>query len=472
MARITITIIIFTSVIGFGFLIGGKTNLPVYRDISYRMLVNGDTTAACLTCHGSVVASAEVHPPAEKSCERCHELTDVVHLDSVASGVTMTEAVPTLCYSCHDNKGELENVHHPVQEGNCFICHDAHSSENIYLLKADPVSNLCMECHELDIPEGNHLHQPVEQGQCTGCHNPHQSDYDNLVNNEGPLMCRSCHREFRQKLRAEHVHPPAKENCFNCHEPHSSTEAHLSNSKPLDMCMNCHQTFVDSVHQMPSVHGAINIEKACLNCHDPHSSDERHIVVAKEKEMCISCHDKTIETDSGSIANIGQMLSEGKMIHGAIEYIGCSVCHSPHGSSQHTLLIEKFPEGNYANAERDNFSLCFRCHNRKLFEDEVTETVTNFRNGDKNLHHAHINGEKGRSCTLCHNVHASPNDHLIAGEVAFGNWAMPINYKSTETGGSCLPGCHQQKEYSRTALGIKPEIPDNLKPESEEEENE
>ncbi|MCK4993003.1 MAG: hypothetical protein KAS29_21040, partial [Bacteroidales bacterium] len=80
---------------------------------------------------------------------------------------------------------------------------------------------------------------------------------------------------------------------------------------------------------------------------------------------------------------------------------------------------------------------------------EVTTTATNFRNGDQNMHFLHINGTKGRNCNLCHDMHGSPNEHLIADKVMFGNWEMPVGFKALENGGSCLTGCHAEKQYVR-----------------------
>jgi hypothetical protein len=46
-------------------------------------------------------------------------------------------------------------------------------------------------------------------------------------------------------------------------------------------------------------------------------------------------------------------------------------------------------------------------------------------------------------------MHASTNQHLILDKVAFGEWEMEMNYTPLETGGSCLPGCHAEKKYTR-----------------------
>jgi hypothetical protein len=83
-----------------------------------------------------------------------------------------------------------------------------------------------------------------------------------------------------------------------------------------------------------------------------------------------------------------------------------------------------------------------------LLNAEKTVTATNFRNSEKNLHFVHIKKGKTRSCVMCHNVHASTNEHLIEENVAFGEWNLPIRYIAKKNGGSCFPGCHAKKEYT------------------------
>ena len=96
--------------------------------------------------------------------------------------------------------------------------------------------------------------------------------------------------------------------------------------------------------------------------------------------------------------------------------------------------------------------LCFQCHDKGLIENSVTTTATKFRNGDENLHFKHINGQKGRNCNVCHNVHGSENAHLINKKTSFGKWEMPINYTPLENGGTCSTGCHAEKKYEWKVL--------------------
>lgn len=138
-------------------------------------------------------------------------------------------------------------------------------------------------------------------------------------------------------------------------------------------------------------------------------------------------------------------------MHGAIEKAGCTGCHDPHASTNPFLLSRSFPDGSYAVANKENFGTCFNCHKSEMIEKPVS-TATGFRNGDKNLHFVHVSGDKGRSCTICHNPHGSANDHLINDKTQFGSWEMPLRYKPIDNGGSCSPGCHAERKYERTSV--------------------
>jgi predicted CXXCH cytochrome family protein len=138
-----------------------------------------------------------------------------------------------------------------------------------------------------------------------------------------------------------------------------------------------------------------------------------------------------------------------KFIHDPVDGDGCSDCHNPHASDNTRLLALTFPGGNYTVGEVDSFALCFDCHDSELLEEADSESATGFRNGTTNLHYLHINQKKGRSCINCHDVHAANSDHLLAEEVHFGKWKMPLNFKQSENGGSCLPGCHEEKKYEQ-----------------------
>ena len=421
---------------------------------TFTQLAPADSVKSCKECHDDMLTGENVHAPAKKDCQRCHIANGAEHpLDNVV-GFALKENVPTLCYECHDPKNEKEFVHDPAQKGECLKCHDIHNSPNLYLVKADPVGGLCLDCHDLEIPTGNLVHGAVSEGTCTGCHNPHQADNKAMLNTKKlDRLCRKCHKPIRKEFKKEFVHDPfKKKDCFACHNAHSSKEEHLSDLKTEDLCFSCHDDMHNEVKSASLVHAAINEQESCLNCHVPHAANEKHILFTTEKDACLSCHDKEIISVAGNIEAIGPHLAEGNTVHEPINTDGCTVCHQPHNSEEHTLLNKAFPATKYAPATTENFDLCFKCHDKELFTTPLTETVTNFRNGDENLHYLHIQGDRGRNCNLCHDMHGSTNEYMIKKQTLYGSWEMPIEFEHSDKGGSCLTGCHERRSYKRVVL--------------------
>ncbi len=437
------------------------TDITIYNTGNHGLISLSDSVKNCTECHDDLMTQETVHAPVKKDCNRCHVATGEQHTGTKTDGIgfKLKQDVPGLCYECHDPMDDKEFVHDPIQKGECLTCHDAHTSPNLYLVKENPVGKLCLDCHDLEIPKDNFVHGAVSDGDCQGCHNPHQANNKSFIaNTKLDRLCKKCHKSFRKELKKEHVHDPfKKKSCFDCHNPHSSKEEHLSDLKPKDLCLSCHEDTHNTITNAKLVHGAINETETCLNCHAPHASAEKKILKSPEKEMCLECHNKGIESETGNVSAIGPHLVEGNTVHGAIEEDGCIVCHKPHTSEIQSLLNMEFPTQKYVKATVDNFELCFSCHDKALIESPITKTGTDFRDGDQNLHFVHIQNDRGRNCTLCHDVHGTKNTYLIKKETRYGSWDMPIEFEHTDTGGSCLTGCHKKLSYERIVL------PDSLK---------
>jgi hypothetical protein len=95
-------------------------------------------------------------------------------------------------------------------------------------------------------------------------------------------------------------------------------------------------------------------------------------------------------------------------------------------------------------------ALCFQCHATELVTEERTTTRTGFRDGDRNLHHLHVNRDKGRSCRACHEVHATNVPFHMRESVPFGQWELPVPYERRPGGGACGASCHRAEDYDRT----------------------
>ena len=425
--------------------------LTLFSAVTFRVSGQADTTktgCSTMACHGNLSSQEVVHHAVKKGCENCHQSTGKEHPLKDVKGFTLTQEIPGLCYKCHDENNTMKTVHPPVQQGKCLNCHTPHSSPESNLLKKYPESDLCLSCHTLESAKKRVKHEPVAKGECVKCHDPHQSDNSRLLNFESPKLCLKCHKKQAEEVKMANVHPPFQNNCLNCHSHHSSTENKLLELTPQNLCVYCHDGMQKKIEKATTVHGAVTDSRSCINCHSPHASDQKYFLVSDTKTLCLSCHDKTISAGGRKIPNIKQTLQKSKSIHAAIDKVGCVGCHDPHASANPFLLNKPFPSGSYAQATKETFALCFNCHKSDLLEKQVT-TSTGFRNGDKNLHFVHVNGEKGRNCIICHNPHGSVNEHLINETAPFGSWEMPLNYQKLENGGSCSPGCHTERKYER-----------------------
>ncbi|WP_456377902.1 cytochrome c3 family protein [Lutibacter sp.] len=311
----------------------------------------------------------------------------------------------------------------------------------------------CVECHK-DAVKKDILHGPTAT-DCTACHvsNGAKHPLENVTGfiflEEGANLCYSCHEEAQTEFKKKYVHKPVKKGkCTECHEVHSSNNHSLIFEQSPDLCFSCHNEFEELKETSMSVHQPSFDGKSCLICHTPHASSQKRLLVENSKQLCLNCHNKTIEYDNREIANISKQLDETSHIHKALKK-RCTSCHNPHFSNKNKqLLKETYPLGNYAKGIEENYSLCFNCHDTDMLNLETTTTATEFRDGDVNLHYLHLNKEKGRTCTNCHDAHSANNNKLIAKTRKFGRWNMPLEFTENESGGTCT-GCHKALTYSR-----------------------
>lgn len=290
-------------------------------------------------------------------------------------------------------------------------------------------------CHKSKVRE-QFVHGPVGADDCIACHRPVSGEHPRdrgvfRLAGEREKLCYLCHEE---KAVRRVVHPPvAQGDCLACHDPHQSPYAMQLKGLGSELCFRCHdkEPFKQSHGHAPVASGN------CLQCHDPHQSDNRFLLKADGAGLCFLCHDKN--------------LALGVSKHKPVAEGECVKCHAPHGSAWPKLLKDAFPAPFYLSYAQDNFALCFDCHEKNIAQDRRTDTLTGFRNGDFNLHYLHINKpDKGRSCKTCHDPHAARQQRLIKEHIpGFGTWEIPIRYTKTETGGTCVVGCHKPKTYDR-----------------------
>jgi len=411
--------------------------------------------ASCVTaeCHAKFTLASQIHRPiAEKACDSCHHEDIGGHKYPLKRGGKIE-----MCTFCHAVAGTATHQHAPLKNG-CGGCHDPHVSQTKFLLKADNVEQLCVSCHK-DKPQlMKFAHEPFAKGQCTLCHEPHQSANAKLLRGgAGNDHCFTCHASMKSAMTSgRSVHKPAQDACITCHNPHSSEFAHELKKPVQETCLTsgCDDPVKQHMAAAPVKHAAMTDEKSCSSCHNPHASPgQDHLLADRADNLCVTCHKEMKQT-----------LASAQFLHGPVRAGNCSACHDPHGGQFAGLLDRSFPRTFYTRFDVKKYDLCFTCHEANVVLTSKTTTLTNFRNGEVNLHFVHVNrDDKGRSCKTCHEIHGSNLPNHMASNVPFegSKWAMPIAYEKTAVGGSCTPGCHVTKTYDRggaaTVITVKNE---------------
>jgi predicted CXXCH cytochrome family protein len=221
--------------------------------------------------------------------------------------------------------------------------------------------------------------------------------------------------------------------------------------KAPGMCFPCHEDIKERTETSTHKHGVIKEEGSCLLCHTPHASTVRYLLKDVPTKLCLTCHDKAFGvTEDDIIPAFTDQIEGKKFLHGPVADKDCSGCHKTHGSDYFRLLEKEYPPMFYAPFEKENYDLCFNCHEDSLVLNEKTRNLTDFRNGDVNLHYLHVNKKRrGRTCRACHQTHGSNHPKHIRESVPYGSWDLPVGFGKTETGGTCSPGCHIRKDYDR-----------------------
>ncbi len=398
------------------------------------------TTANCLVCHKEVGENKFTHGPVGvKMCFICH--VDEKPAPGSAKGhvYSLSKPQPELCLSCHEGlrakvqSGKVQ--HQAIKAAGCTGCHNPHGSGQKFFLKARTIASLCSTCHG-NKTGGAVVHKPAAVS-CALCHDPHGSDTDKLLKESQPELCLSCHQDLRSVLAGKYLHGPVQAGCTTCHDPHSAPKPFLlqADSKK-ELCLSCHVDMAEKIKTAKHPHPAVETA-GCTGCHVPHASGQPALIKAPLAQLCTSCHkEKAAELKS-------------PFLHGPVALGQCQACHDPHGSDAPEILKTFFPEGFYNPYKDGLYALCFKCHEKNIAREEKTTSLTNFRNGDKNLHYVHVHSEKGRSCKACHAVHGSSQQKHIREQVPFGTWMLPITFRKTSTGGSCAVGCHNPRAYDR-----------------------
>ena len=445
---------------------------------------------ACRSCHGAAKDKDDIRMPGLKGayhrqCLNCHlewshdTACSVCHLPKLQRGIP-TE--PTAQPSAQE---VVDRMNPPVQWKTTYVFETPEAPEPIVTFHhADHIQTFsvrCVQCHRG--ASCGHCHDETISRDGSGRHGGSQRLKNTCFACHKESNCSFCHGDARRPsfdhasdagwpLEPYHAdvpcgdcHGPATDfsvpskACWACHErrPIGSRDGAIRNLIAIGdvgdtQCLTCHTDMKDRFSQAACVHGPAADGTGCAACHtEPHSPTSRP-PRDRMRDFCLGCHDRPIDTGHGRpLRDIAAALVDRPNHHGPIREGNCCACHEPHASDHARLLTGKYASGFYAPFDIKQYELCFRCHNQEQVSKESGTVLTGFRKGDLNLHWLHVNREKGRTCRACHEIHASRQPFHMRESVPFGDsgWMLPVNYQRTDTGGTCTPGCHVAKSYSR-----------------------
>jgi predicted CXXCH cytochrome family protein len=214
----------------------------------------------CVGCHQTISEKGPVMhgPTSNQECLSCHLRND----DPVRVGFP---AVGTreLCLTCHQQERKWltkKVTHGPLRLGGCTLCHDPHGDKYKGQLWADGRIDLCLACHSnmrklvsTEDPVA-YVHGIIFGSGCLACHDAHATDQQFVLKRPINQLCLSCHPNLLQGAGhpvAGHpvagpkdlLRPGRKHSCTSCHEPHGTANRFflIETMEKGRICRECHQ---------------------------------------------------------------------------------------------------------------------------------------------------------------------------------------------------------------------------------------
>jgi|SRR5208283_136747 len=114
------------------------------------------------------MSAGEHGPYAAKMCNECHE----------RASNALVLPVEELCMYCHVLKTK-KKIHGPLVSGGCRVCHQPHGSAYQFLLTAES-KEFCLYCHNKKDILKREVHRTTDE-ECISCHDAHSSDNEFLL---------------------------------------------------------------------------------------------------------------------------------------------------------------------------------------------------------------------------------------------------------------------------------------------------
>jgi len=205
----------------------------------------------------------------------------------------------------------------------------------------------CAECHTNIArifpasPHARYYREDLKWASMTGCESCHGPGSEHVrvgggrgrfIVNPGrnPETCFQCHVETHAEFNLPQHHPvlEGRMNCVQCHDPHGKEI--LKPARGLAMARlneTCAECHREQARPFVFEHEALR--EGCTTCHTPHGSINAKLLVERDVNLCLKCHAQT-QAASGLIVI-------GKEDHTAYLQVGTCFsagCHTAvHGSN-------------------------------------------------------------------------------------------------------------------------------------------
>lgn len=329
-----------------------------------------NTGKLCAECHERLDTHKYVHAPVrEGKCFSCHDSHQSPYKYQLRA------AGSELCFKCHDRsimKGKF--AHGPAAVGSCTTCHAVHQGDFPKLLRTT-ANAVCFECHA-DKAEAlknkKFTHAPVSKS-CVECHNPHSADFAYNLKAEGSQeLCFTCHKDKQQGIssaKVKHQGLTTEKKCLACHDPHASDYVKQLTMQPADLCMSCHdKEYVSKTGRVADmkallenntvVHGPIK-QKDCSSCHNTHGSDNFRMLRENfpplfyaaynpdNYKLCFMCHEKSLASDQRTTTLTAFRNGEQNLhfvhVNKALKGRTCRACHDAHATNNPRHIRDAVP---------------------------------------------------------------------------------------------------------------------------------
>jgi DmsE family decaheme c-type cytochrome len=293
--------------------------------------VGGDAAAA----HHKLTSLQQEQPPPSQEAIRAQSR----HMGAIT---------PHVCYRCHANKAQQEDVAHPHQicgaaGFDCATCHNPHGK-----IRPETRTDLCLQCHNTSSPAmAWHSSIHAQYGvACADCHNPHPNlNVQQLVNIQHtnirrpprmpmsvdePTVCYKCHGDIYGKTSMPQHHPikEGKMVCSDCHDGHGQTEDNLREPTVNMVCYRCH-----AEKQGPFAYEHPPVTENCDICHEPHGTVANNLLRQPTTFLCLRCHSghRTSPLGPNHTGLLGDVGTNPNLQRAF--FTDCTQCHSQiHGS--------------------------------------------------------------------------------------------------------------------------------------------